>query len=246
MDKKLNLEHFIQKDNWTLDDELNTSVYESEYLIKKHELKIKENVKTTGKIVEVNFSNFNEETLVLDAENVYLSTFEEALQQEDNLLDPRIEFPLFKNLNVFLNVLEYICTNVNDASRIKFVQHDNVLEYVQALEFFGYYHFDKELKIYEPTSSFSEFIEQANITEKYFHLIKQLGENKTIRDVLLLQLRVREYDAITKSIIREKLAADPNINNKKSNYDLNLISANIRSWYMSIYMHVLKAGNIQK
>lgn len=244
MDNQVNLENFIQLNDWTLRDEINTTVYESEYNVKKPSLHGNSLIFTHDHL-EIDMSFFRNEEIVLHLGNDSLSDIGDLLEQDDILVDPKINFPQFKDLDMCLNILSYISKYINKQARVKLINASEFYDYIHGLEFLGYFRFNVDLELYEYTNLILEFLDLDTITQKYFHLLKQLGKNKTIRDVLLLQIRVREYDSITKSLIREKLESDLNLNNNNDIIDFKGITSNLRMWYSSIYRHVLKAGNIR-
>lgn len=107
---------------------------------------------------------------------------------------------------------------------------------VEAALFFGFLdRIVEDGEIYLiPTNFYENFINQP-LEQQYPLFLASLGRNETVSEVLQVQLNDPIFDNISRQMVHNILANDPNIKNESLSVDeIKKITNNFRYWYLGI------------
>ena len=167
-------------------------------------------------------------------------------QEEKVEIHPNILFPKIKRVNVlfwFLHNLGQLDINesnivVNNSKELSM----NYYLLVEAALFFGFLDRtveDREIYLI-PTNFYENFINQP-LEQQYPLFLASLGRNETVSEVLQVQLNDPIFDNISRQMVHNILANDPNIKNESLSVDeIKKITNNFRYWYLGIKKAILE------
>lgn len=232
---KIDLSKFLVNDGLSLQEERDTSLAVSEYLIKKKSIQPEQLDHQVKVVLEIDFSKeFLENHTDFRLDLAKIDVFNLLSIEKTELIHPKIPFPKTKNLDDIFNFLVSLTTLSNKASTHISFKHvkdsDRVL--IDSLLYFKYLSLTDD--DYLITESFTKLYGKS-IENKYILFIKQLGKSPSVRDILRLQLSSEHFDSINKNIIRNDLLGDGSIIEENlTDRELKSIINNMRSWHLSI------------
>ena len=196
-------------------------------------------------ITKITIDNSLLETDELILEKISNEQLFEYFQKDKGGVDSSILFPKMKRINHlfwFLHNLSLL--NIQESKIYIRNQEELSIHSYQLIDsalFFGFLtRIKEEDNVYLiPTNLYEEFIKQP-IDRQYPLFLLALARNETVSEVLQVQLNDPIYDNISREMVHNILAADPNIQKESlSDEEIKGIANNFRYWFLNIKKIIL-------
>ncbi len=241
MPDDLDLDSLLFPEQLSLEEERNSSLAVSEYLINNSD---SIDLSLYDKIIEVNTNDLIEHKefsfTKIDTNKLF-----EILNSKTEHINPQLFFPKIKHLNDLFWFLHNLNNMEPYNSKIIFNTNNEISELsntlIEAAIFFQFFDIvDENSNTFIITTSDFKTFKNKNIEEQYLLFLQNIGADKTARECITIQLNDPIYDKISRKMIFNKLIDNHNIQEEHlANNDITAIVNNVRYWYLDIRKYLL-------